>query len=143
MTSSAQQLVGAVIRDDDDDMLAMTALLFSTQREPITQLQYNHPNEINLERQIDFIVVGSLAMIAGVVIHYRRSAKPIPQIVHLAAPDALAKVGDYSSRFPYVPITPIPQAHLDKLDVTLKFEAFGYFIADLRERLRGNPEDSA
>lgn len=125
-------LNGAIITHDNEDMMAISAILFGSLNRRVQTSRYNYANEIDLKGQYDFILVGSLESIAETIIFYRRRGQAIPPLVHLVSP-VVRDFLHYETRFPNVPIYPISQGKLEDMTETLRFDDFAITI-DLIER---------
>lgn len=129
---TSRMLIGAVVIRDDDDLQAMTSLLFHNIRSYVTPLLFNKASEITPDLHIDFITVNQVASIEECVRFFQSNQRHVPFIIHLAHPDIIPALKAYNP-FHGIQLVHIPQANLDQQDVTLNFEAFVAAIESLRD----------
>lgn len=127
-----RHLYGAIIVYDDEDLIAATQMLSLKIREFITYVSYTLPNEINLNRHLDFIIVSKLEALRAIQELYRRHAVQAPRIIHFYNPHVQAPL-DYAALFPDLRIDGVAQASLDRMDVTLNYDAFLGVIKELQQ----------
>ncbi len=130
MNITSKRLHGAVITDPRRRTHGIIQLLSYHVRGKIDFTYYEHPNQIEIERAPQFIVVMSVEDIAGVLRHYYARECAPPMIIHLDRPEMLGAI-DYERMFPGVEIVPVEQALMDEKDVTLQIGMFQQIVEAL------------
>lgn len=133
VTNAPKRVHGGVITDPHRRTHGIIQLLSYHVRDKIDLTYYEHPNQIELGRTHQFIIVLALDDIAGVLRHYRARNLPPPVIIHLDRPEALAAV-DYEAAFPGVEIVPVGQALMGDKDITLQIDTFQSVVRALEAR---------
>lgn len=131
MTDS-RKLRGAVIISYEKRSHGVVELLAARMRSRIALIYCDHPNELDISMGIRFVIVFSVADLAGVVRVYQRRDEPVPLIIHIDDPEAIRQC-DYVELFPYVEIAPVAQAGLHDKTTTLKITLFERIIAFLEQ----------
>jgi hypothetical protein len=128
------KLYGGVIISYEQHTHGVVELLTYHMRNRIGLTYYNHPYEIECEKQHDFLIVLTVRDLEGVIKAYRMRREPIPLIVHIDRPEVIADL-DYTAYFPRVEIVPIQQAELGSGEDTLKIYLFREIIDHLEARV--------
>ena len=115
-------IFGAVIIHDVPDLDAVISLLALRLQDRLKYQRYVHAYELNIHHNFDFILLGSLEALKGIVHLYQSRGRDVPLILHVAHPTQLGI--SYHELFPHVQIIPIAQADLDDMDETLQFLTF-------------------
>ena len=126
-----KKLPGGVITSFERRSHAVVELLGLRLRDRLDLAFYNHPHEIDIERD-RFIIVFALDDLAHVITTYQAKQIPPPLVIHIDTPEAIRGF-DYAARFPYVEVAPIEQAELTSPDITLKIELFQQIIEYLEQ----------
>ncbi|HLA42861.1 MAG TPA: hypothetical protein VJZ27_05470 [Aggregatilineales bacterium] len=125
-------LRGAILLNEDEDTMAMIMMLATALRDNIRYFRYNYANEIELSHNFDFVVTADIRNIQQVRAFYQRNRRePLPRIVHLVTPEKLQTL-DYEQICPGMKVSPIPQASLDELDITLNLDIYAGIMEEIR-----------
>jgi hypothetical protein len=121
---------GAILQSTDEKYRSAIVLLTHQLRHSIEMFHYDGVNEINLGRNLQFIIFSDAAEVEPIIEHYRQGSKPVPILIFLAEPEEIADIEP--ARYPGVEISTIAQARLNQTpDVTLQLGTFHEIIEEL------------
>lgn len=121
---------GIIISRGNEDIVAVAELLAARVRERLTYEGVPLPNDINLSKSYDFIMVGDMRVLRDVVERYRRVQVKPPLIIHVIYGSHERVITSYDD-LTGVDISPIRQASLDTQDTTLQLDLFEKVLAVL------------
>lgn len=121
-------LKAAVITNYNEDVAAIVTLLNGDWE--VTYVYYDTGNSAKPFEQFDFIVIAYLESLTQLIGAYEEDGRyAFPPVLHLVEPIEVPQI-KYGAIAHIVDITPIAQATLDVMDVTLNYEAYQGFIEE-------------
>jgi|GEM_PF-6291542 len=122
------RLFAAAITHQNEDMLTVLTLLSEGLQNPLAFIDFEQPEDISLDNNIHytFIAISDVGDITRLINHFEAAGigvDEMPAILHLTDPSEIERM-QYGAVQDFLPITPLPQAVLDVMDVTLNYQAF-------------------